>query len=426
MLKRVIPILLLFIFIVQYAYPCTAVIISGKHTPDGRPLMWKHRDTKVFDNKLVYVDNDNNDGKYSAIGLVDSGEAHSGEIWIGFNNVGFAIMNTMSYNIEGNGAQNAYFMREALMECASVDEFEEFIKSRERPRNVRSNFGVIDAEGGAAFFETGDEQITRFNVDDTKVAPHGYIIRTNYSVDGYEIDGTGQEGVGYIRFETAEKKFYRAMGENDLSVSFLLEEMMTSLENPLSEENAEKDMKPADEDDFFYFQDCINRYTSSSSIIIQGVKENESPLLTTMWSKIGFPLSSVVVPVWITPEGSLPEVISAPENETAELCDFALELKKIMIPSTRGSRQNYINSTKVYNADGTGIVQLLKPLNRKIYEKTMEKKKEWNDELPPEDEVKQLYHWYDKKIRETYEEEFGLNKNSGEEGVNNSNNAPVY
>lgn len=425
MLKRVLPLLLLFIFSVQYAWPCTSVIISGEHTSDGRPLMWKHRDTKVFDNKLVHINAEKNDGKYSAIGLADSEKAQLGEIWIGFNSEGFAIMNTMSYNIEGNGAQNAYLMREALMECASVDEFEEFINNKERPRNIRSNFGVIDAEGNAAFFETGDEQITRFDVDDKKMAPHGYIIRTNYSVDGYSIDGTGQEGAGYIRFETTEKNFYRAMGENNLSVPFLLEEMTTSLENPLSEENAKKDMKPADEDDFFYFQDCINRYTSSSSIIIQGVKENESPLLTTMWSKIGFPLSSSVVPVWITPDGSLPEVVSAPENETAKLCDFALKLKKVMVPSTRGSRQNYINSTKVYNADGTGIVQRLKPLNNEIYKKTMKKKKEWKGEAPPEDEVKQLYRWYDKKVRETYEEEFGLSKDSEDEGIENPNFAPL-
>ncbi|MFP4042438.1 MAG: carcinine hydrolase/isopenicillin-N N-acyltransferase family protein [Bacteroidales bacterium] len=405
MLKKII-IAKLLLFPVSVIYACTAVIISGDHTSDGRPLMWKHRDTKYFNDKLVYFD----EGKYSAVGLVDSEDAKFGEIWIGFNSAGFAIMNTMSYNIDGNGAQNAYFMKEALKECGSVEEFEAFIEKKEPPRNVRSNFGVIDARGKAAFFEMGDDKYTRFNVDDKKIAPHGYLIRVNYSIDGNSIDGTGQEGAGFIRYETAEKKLFRAMTENNLSVSFILEEMMTSLENPVSDENARKNMKPADEEDFFYFQDCINRYTSSSSILIQGVKEDESPLLTTMWSKVGFPVSSAVVPVWITPGGDLPEVVSAPGEENAEICDYALELKEKMVPSTKGSRQNYMNATKAYNADGTGIVQLLSPLNREIYERTIQKKKEWETQEPPEDEVKELYRWYDKKVRETYKEEFGLSK----------------
>lgn len=405
MLKKIIvTLLILFPFSVIYA--CTSIIISGDQTSDGRPIMWKHRDTEYFNDKIMYF----NDGKYSAVGLVDSEDAQFGEIWIGFNSAGFAIMNTMSYNIDGNAAQNAYFMREALKECGSLKEFEAYLDKKDRPKNVRSNFGVIDAKGNAAFFEVGEGKRTRFDVDDKKIAPYGYLIRVNYSIDGGSIDGTGQEGAGFIRREIAEKKLFRAMTENNLSVEFIIEEMMTSLENPVSEENARKNMKPADEENFFYFQDCINRYTSSSSVAIQGVKEDESPLLTTMWSKVGFPLSSAVVPVWITPEGHLPEVITAPSDENAEICDYALELKKKMVPARKGSRQNYINATKVYNTDGTGIVQLLQPLNREVFEKTIRKKEEWGKEAPPQEEVKELYKWFDKKVRKTYKEKFGLSQ----------------
>ena len=34
---------------------CTSAIITGKATPDGRPLMWKHRDTGQENNKIEYV-----------------------------------------------------------------------------------------------------------------------------------------------------------------------------------------------------------------------------------------------------------------------------------------------------------------------------------------------------------------------------------
>ncbi|MBR5141758.1 MAG: hypothetical protein IKW55_04675, partial [Bacteroidales bacterium] len=44
---------------------CTSVIISGSASPDGRPLMWKHRDTGHLDNRLEHFKGE----KYSFIGL---------------------------------------------------------------------------------------------------------------------------------------------------------------------------------------------------------------------------------------------------------------------------------------------------------------------------------------------------------------------
>ncbi|MCK4701044.1 MAG: hypothetical protein KAT38_11940, partial [Bacteroidales bacterium] len=69
---------------------CTTAVISGKYTPDGRPLLWKHRDTGFLNNKIVHF----NDGKYSYTGLVNSGDHENKSIWIGFNSEGFAIMNS--------------------------------------------------------------------------------------------------------------------------------------------------------------------------------------------------------------------------------------------------------------------------------------------------------------------------------------------
>ena len=74
-------------------YACTSVIISGKASPDGRPIMWKHRDTGFLDNRLEYVKGE----KYNFIGLVNSTESTSvSEVWIGSNEAGFSIMNTAS------------------------------------------------------------------------------------------------------------------------------------------------------------------------------------------------------------------------------------------------------------------------------------------------------------------------------------------
>lgn len=395
-MKRTVTTILALTIFINLATPCTSVIISGKHTPDGRPLMWKHRDTQAFDNKLVFI----NDGTFDAIALVNSDDPDAGKIWIGFNSAGFSIMNTLSYNIEGDGANNGSFMREALTECETVEDFENFIEDYPQPRNVRSNFGVIDAQGGAAFFETGHYTYTRFDADDKRVAPHGYIVRTNFS-----FDGEMNEGAGYIRFGTAEKMFYKASGENNLSLSFLLEEALISLENSLTGQNAREDMLPAGQENYIYFQDCINRFTSTSSLVVQGVKEGESPLLTTMWSMIGFPLGSVAIPVWLTPGGHLPETVTAPGIENSEICDFALEAKSKMIPSRRGSTQYYINTTKAFNADNTGITQQLLEVTRNIYKMTAEKTRKWQtDGNPDENEIRNLYSSFDRMVREAYGE----------------------
>jgi hypothetical protein len=109
---------------------CTTAIISGRFTPDGRPLLWKNRDTDDLDNKLMYF----TDGRYDYIGLVNSKDSTGKEVWTGMNTAGFAIMNSASYNL--NSAEDAdaavnegKVMRQALQQCATVDDFENFLKN---------------------------------------------------------------------------------------------------------------------------------------------------------------------------------------------------------------------------------------------------------------------------------------------------------
>ena len=62
---------LLLLFVLCLCFPvvgpgaCTSIIITGKATPDGRPLMWKHRDTGAPYNHISYFD----EGGYRFLGL---------------------------------------------------------------------------------------------------------------------------------------------------------------------------------------------------------------------------------------------------------------------------------------------------------------------------------------------------------------------
>ena len=71
---------LLLLFVLCLCFPvvdkaCTSIIITGKATPDGRPLMWKYRDTGAPYNHIGYFD----EGGYRFLGLVNSDDySHPG------------------------------------------------------------------------------------------------------------------------------------------------------------------------------------------------------------------------------------------------------------------------------------------------------------------------------------------------------------
>ena len=148
-------------------YGCTTFIISGKYTPDGRPILNKHRDTGNTDNALAIF----NDDKYRYAGLLNSDNKWSTEIWGGYNSAGFAIMNSVAYNKNiGDttkfGDQEGRIMKLALQNCATIDEFEKLLTDLPKPLGVDSNFGVIDAFGGAAYFETGNYCLSRIDANE--------------------------------------------------------------------------------------------------------------------------------------------------------------------------------------------------------------------------------------------------------------------
>lgn len=56
------------------SYACTSAIIIG---PDGKPMLWKHRDTGTLDNRLEHFKGE----VYAFVGLVNS-SSEGGEVWI--------------------------------------------------------------------------------------------------------------------------------------------------------------------------------------------------------------------------------------------------------------------------------------------------------------------------------------------------------
>lgn len=375
--------------------PCTTAIVSGSATVDGRPLLLKNRDADSLQNKLVYFF----EGKYKFIGLVNSQDVSNSEVWCGFNSAGFGIMNSAFYNLKGTDTTKlsdleGKLMKMALERCATVEEFEKLLQELPRPLGVEANFGVIDADGGAAYFETNNYDYIKYDVNDPEIAPNGYLIRTNYSIGGEE-----NKGYGYIRYATAVGLFENHLKEGKISFEFLINDVPRCLVHSFTKTDLSKSLPENQTDtEHVYFGDYIPRFFTSAAIVIQGVANDEPSSLTTMWTILGFPLTSIIIPVWLLDDGTTPAVLQANESGNAPLCDLALKLKDEIFPEQNDAREDYINLASLMNEENTGIRQKIIPLEEELLIKANEKLAVWRKSGLNKEEVKNFYNWVDNEI----------------------------
>ena len=355
-------------------YPCTSAVVSGRVTPDGRPLLWKHRDASDLNNRIVHFEAEG--GKLEFVGLVNGVDTMANEVWAGYNTSGFAIMNTASYNLKNDTSslsdREGVVMKQALGECRTVEDFARLLYSLPRPIGVEANFGVVDALGGAAYFEVNSYEVFRYDVKDS---PDGYLLRTNYSVSGRP-----NEGYGYIRYDNAARLFSRATSERSITPEWITGICSRSFYHTLLGRDFTTDTWVVD-------QDFIPRRSTSASVVIEGVKSGESPVFTTMWTMLGYPPCSVVLPVWIGCEYGVPTLLQGSEDSVrSPLCEWSNRLKNKVFSLERGSGPHYLHMALLYNPESNGYAQRLLSLEKEIYAESRivldeaRRKGEWDNE----------------------------------------------
>jgi hypothetical protein len=399
-MKKVLTLFGLLIFSIQIMQACTTAVISGKHTKDGRPMLWKHRDTWAINNKIMTF----NDGKYSYIGLVNSKDKSGKSVWIGYNSAGFAIMNSASYNLNNDtitqSGLEGRVMKEALQKCATIDEFEALLNAMDKPTRLEANFGVIDAQGGAAYFELGNFTITKFDANDITVAPYGYIIRTNHS-----FSGKLGKGGGYIRYVTADNQFMMAIKENNFTPKSIVQNCSRNMTNSLTGVNLnDYSNMPAGQPTYVSFTDYIPRRGTSSSVIVEGVKKGEAVSKTVMWTVLGWPLASICIPLWLNDDVELPTIVKYQEKlKDPPLCNMALQAKEKAFTYKWGySYKYYINVNGLLNADNTGLIQLITPFENIVFNKANKMISKWRNGEIDNKEMKEFYNWIDVLVPKFY------------------------
>lgn len=386
---------------------CTSAIITGKATADGRPLMWKHRDTGAEQNRIVY----SNSGKYAYIGLVNSDDAAGEEVWAGTNSTGFCIMNTASYNLKSKDdtTKEADFegivMRRALECCATLEDFERFLDTLSRPMKVEANFAVIDAYGGAAYYETNSYTYAKADANDPLQAPHGYLIRSNFSYSG-RMD----EGMGYIRHETAVHLFSQERAKGKLTPEWIFSSVDRSYHHSLLGTDLKNyDFTIPGATGFVVDQDYIPRFSTSASIVFQGVKDGELPEHTIMWTALGFPSCSVAMPLWVKGGDKLPSLlVKAKNSENAPLCEKVVKLKHQVFPIKRGNGVKYFNWAALYHPDGIGIMQQLAPVEKAVFDKTYAAMAKWGGSGWNQSDIQYFYTEINGIVEKAYRDLFKL------------------
>lgn len=384
--------LYILIFIVAVFHPtvdaCTIVAVSGRATADGRPLLLKNRDSKTWDIKIRIGQGVNY--KYLSQCIAANGAAYSG-----FNETGFAIINSHSYNMPNRDyAWNAHIMQMALERCASVDEFDFMLDTLTKPISVCANYGVMDAQGNVSIIEVNAYTHARYNADDAEC---GYLIRTNYSFSQDTIGVSLESPTSHPRYTIASTYLEKAF----ISNGYLSKEHLLGLSRCLEncEGNDLIDMAPFDENkytpvDFRYY---VPRYRTTSMMVIEGLKTGEQPNLTVAWTAIGPPVATVTVPYLITPSHSLPKKAKKGEDGHAWLCYQGQRLKNsCFVDSTS------LDLAKLYNLSGTGVMQRV----IKIEEVVLGRGKELVDRLRTGEssynDVDLYYAWVDKYVEEQY------------------------
>jgi hypothetical protein len=295
-------------------------------------------------------------------------------------------------------------MKLALQQCASLADFEKLLTDLPKPLGVDANFGVIDAFGGAAYYETGQYGFKKIDVNDPAVAPFGVVIRTNHS-----FTGDPSVGSGYIRYASASEALNLVVSLKRFDPQYLINSLSRNLTHSLTRDNLREDL-PANSQtpDFRFFEDFIPRNSSASVILVVGAREGEDTSNTMMWSVVGFPLTTVAVPVWISGGKNLPAIVSMKQNLHSPLCDAAMLLKNRCFPVTRGSGKKYIDISVLLNREENGIMQLLEPIENEIFSRTATLVASLPAGKQRADMIQSHYKWLDSYIASSYKSLFGI------------------
>jgi hypothetical protein len=173
--------------------------------------------------------------------------------------------------------------------------------------------------------------------------------------------GRKDEGMGYIRYDNACMLIREKLASNTkITPLWIFSGLSRSFYNSVSETDAISLLKRdvlrngwCADDDF------IPRRITEASVVVKGVNKGEDPSDCIMWAALGYPPTSVAVPVMVEYGSQIPFYITDSGHKTAFLCDLSKQLKHNIFSLKRGNGRRYMKIGLLFNHNGTGYMQLL-------------------------------------------------------------------
>jgi hypothetical protein len=345
----------------QSASACTTGLASRDATSNQHCLLWKNRDSGFQQNAVHFF----NIGDFQFIGIINAGDTT--QIWAGVNNFGFAIMNAESRDmaVPGDSTEyddEGYLMKTALAQCQTIQDFEQLLlESNATGRKVTSNFGVIDALGNAAYFETGNHEYFRFDANQTEQGSHGFLIRANFA-----FKARSTEGYGRVRYQRAFNLFQGAIAQNALEAQYIIQKVATDIY--LDADSNSPDWLAGSQSS----QNTINRFRTVACAVFDGNAPEEPAGLTTFWCTLGEPIVSIAIPLWVS-AGTVPSQLDSAGY--SPLNQVFRDLKALVYSDFDNPEMVTLEKTRA-------IQKELQPLREKVYRDTQRQLKRWSKHTP--------------------------------------------
>ncbi len=119
---------------------------------------------------------------------------------------------------------------------------------------------------------------------------------------------------------------------------------------------------------------------------------------------LGFPLTTVIVPIWMHQNMTLPAILQFDDKlSDAPLCHWALQLKKEAYDIRWGSsKKYYLNINVLLNANRSGYLQVLPELEAEILSKSMDYKAAFDSKGIDVAKLNTFYLWIDERVESFY------------------------
>ena len=313
------------------AEACTSIVVSGKATASGRPLLLKVRDNDISksNTNIQYFKGD----RFDFISSVANTTEHHDNMnasFGGYNSAGLCMASLTSHGFPLEKAKNrcggGELLHKALGNCRNLGEFEALARRIMEERPIVTNIGAIDAEGAAACYEFGGHTFKKYDVNDPACAPEGYRAIANFAFSGDMSKGTGKE-----RYDSAMESLAatgkNADGKYDIDHTDILENVVRSFRHPLRGVEKLEDIK----DEYYSHQGFIVRFTTNSAYIFEGVRPGEDPKHTVMWVNLGNPCCAPSLPLVLGNRNLIPECIWEGDCISSDVCHRAMHLRNKFI-----------------------------------------------------------------------------------------------